>query len=56
MIFMGFSRFNHENRRVANFHYHFRNQRIKIHKHTQCEGNRRFTAFRSPPQNTANLV
>ena len=34
MIFMIFSRFNHENRRVANFHYHFRNQRIKIHKHT----------------------
>ena len=27
---MGFLRFNHENRRVANFHYHFRNQHIKI--------------------------
>ena len=32
MIFIVFSRFNHENRRVANSHYHFRNQRIKIHK------------------------
>ena len=31
---MVFSQFNHENRRVDNFHYHFRNQRIKIHKYT----------------------
>ena len=50
MIFMVFSRFNHENRRVANFHYHFRNQRIKIHKYTYSEGNRRFMAFGSPPK------
>ena len=35
MIFMVFLWFHHENRLVANFHYHIRIHRVKIHKYSE---------------------
>ena len=42
---MGFQWFHHENRLVAHFNYHIRNQRVKIHKYTKFEENRRIQLF-----------
>ena len=38
---MVFSWFYHENRLVTDFDYHIRNQRVKIHKYTKFEENRK---------------
>ena len=42
---MVFSWFHHENRLVAHFCYHIRNQRVKIHKYTKFEENRKIQLF-----------
>ena len=42
---MVFSWFHHENRFVAHFDYHIRNQRVKIHKYTKFEENQRIQLF-----------
>ena len=46
---MVFSWFHHENRVVAHFRYHIRNQRVKIHKYTKFEENRRIQLFGTAP-------
>ena len=42
---MVFSWFHHENRLVAHFRYHIRNQRFKIHKYTKFDENRKIQLF-----------
>ena len=37
--FYGFLWFHHESHLVANFHYHIRNQRVKIHKYSEFQIN-----------------
>ena len=46
---MVFSWFHHENRLVAHFRYHIRNQRVEIHKYTKFEENRRIQLFGTTP-------
>ena len=40
--FYGFLWCQHENRLVENFRYHIRNQRVKIHKYSEFQINRRY--------------
>ena len=42
---MVFSWFYDENRLVADFDYHIRNQRVKIHKYTKFGENRKIQLF-----------
>ena len=42
---MVFSWFHHENHLVTHFDYHIGNQRVKIHKYTKFEENRRIQLF-----------
>ena len=55
---MVFSWFYHENRLVDDFDYHIRNQRVKIHKYTKFEENRKIQLFgtlsKTPIAGTAN--
>ena len=50
--FYGVLWFHHENRLVANFHYHIRNQRVKIHKHSDFQINRRYYLCGTSPVNS----
>ena len=45
MIFMVFLWFHHDNRLVGNFHYYIRNERIKIRKYAELNGNRKVQLF-----------
>ena len=47
---MVFLWFHHENRLVAHFCYHIRNQRVEIHKYTKFEENRRIQLFGTTPK------
>ena len=47
---MVFSWFHHENRLVAHFLYHIRNQRVEIHKYTKFEENRKIQLFGTAPK------
>ena len=49
MIFMVFSSFHHENRLVGSLHYHIRNQRVKIRKYGEFNGNRKVHLFGTAP-------
>ena len=51
MIFMVFLWFPHENRLVGNFHYHNRNQLVKIRKYGEFYGNRKLYLFGTAPNN-----
>ena len=60
---MVFLCFHHENRLVSNFHYYIRNQRVKIRKYREFDGNRKVHLFRTTPlmgfssfQNFLNLI
>ena len=59
MIFMFFLWFHHESQLIDNFHYHIRNQRVKIHKCGDFEGNRWVQLFetlsKSPIGQSAGL-
>ena len=49
MIFTLFLWFHHENRLVGNFHYYIRNQRVKIRKYGEFDGNRKVHLFGTAP-------
>ena len=53
---MFFSWFYHENRLVADFDYHIRNQRVKIHKYTKFEENRKIQLFGTLSQFSTKVV
>ena len=43
--FYGLLRFHHENRLVGNLHYYIHNQRVKIPKYREFDGNRKVNLF-----------